>query len=177
MHPKSKGILLGIIAVVAASGFIAWSIHSRSIPEFNVSPVPKNSPTLNQADVEKILGVEKFRVFRRVRQVPIAVKESFSNFTGFPFDLVDPWQAIGTDDMSLGKSSRRLVFLGLSDDSAVLVYEQGGFANAFITLVFWFGDTGQGWGATLEYGSIPEDLSDLRKVIRTGKFRAWQPQV
>jgi hypothetical protein len=174
MQSTGKRILLGIMAIVAVAGVIVWFLYSHSIPEFNAKPVPKNAPTLNEADIEKVLGVEQFRVVRRVRQVPIAVKESFSNFTELPFDLANPGEQISSDSIIRGKSSRRLVFLGLSEDSAVLVYEQGGFVGTCATVIFWFGDGGRGWGATLDYGPIPKDISSLKAVVQRGQFHTWE---
>jgi hypothetical protein len=173
MQPISKRILSGIIMVIAVAFVSVWFLDSRSIPEFNVKPLPQHAPTLNEVDIEKVFGTEHFRVVRRVRQVPVAVKESFSNFTELPFDLVDPGEEISSDDLTGGRSSRRLLFLGLSDDSAVLFYEQGGFAGAFNTVVFWFGDGGRGWGATLQHGPIPKDISSLKVAVQKGMFNIW----
>ncbi len=173
MKPKGKQILLGIMAVIAVAIVIMWSVHSRSIPEFSVGPISKDAPTLNEANIEKLLGVERFHVFRRVRQVPIAVKESFSNFTDLPFNLADPGEEISSDVMIPGKSSRRLVFLGLSGDSVVLFYEQGGFAGAYNCVVFWFEDGGRDWGANLERGPIPKDVSSLRAAVLHRNFHTW----
>jgi hypothetical protein len=172
----AKLVVLGIMAVIAIAAVVAWSVRHRSVSKVEVNlgpdvkPVPKNAPTLNGADIEKILGVEQFRIIRRVSQVPQVVKESFSNFTHVPFDLADPGEEISSDAIIPGKSSRRLVFLGLSDDSAVLFYEQGGFTNAFTTVVFWFGEGGHGWGATLDHGPIPQDISSLRAAVQNGEF-------
>ena len=175
MRSKGKLILLGIVTVVGVSGLIVWSLAFRSIPDFKAQPVPTNAPTLNQADIEKVLGVEHFRVVRRVRQVPNVVKESFFNFTRIPFDLVDPGEQMRSDDMTTAaKSSRRLVFLGLSEDSAVLVYEQGGFADVCNIVVFWFEEGGRGWAANLDYYPIPRDISTLKAVIQKGKFHTWE---
>jgi hypothetical protein len=176
VQTKNKQILLGILALIAIAVVIVWSVHSRARPEFNFNPVPKNAPTLNEADIEKVLGVEEFRVFRRVHQVPITIKESFSNFTNLPFDLSDPGSEMSTDNLISGKSSRRLVFLGLSGDSALLVYEQGGFSNSCNIVVFWFGDGGRGWAATLESASIPEDIPTLNVLFRKRKFQTWERQ-
>ena len=136
MRFKGNRILLGIIAVLTVAALGVWILYSHPMPELNATPVPQNAPTLNEADIEKVLSVEQFRVVRRVRQVPRVVKESFSNFTGLPFDLVDPGEQIRSDDLTIpAKSSQRLVFLGLSEDSAVLVYEQGGFADTDFVVV------------------------------------------
>jgi hypothetical protein len=174
MQPKGSRILLGIVAVVAVSVFVVWSLTSRQVPNFNATPIPTNAPTLNEADIEKVLGVEQFRVVRRVRQVPSVIKESFSNFTRLPFDLVDPGEQMRDDDMTTpAKSSRRLVFLGLSGDSAILVYEQGGFANLCNIVVFWYEEGGRGWAGTVYNSPIPRDISALKSVIQKGKFHTW----
>jgi hypothetical protein len=172
MQVKRKQFLIGIIVVIAITLVSVWFHSSLSMPEFNVTALPKHAATLNEADIEKILAVENFRVFRRVHQVPVAIRESFSNFTEFPFDLLDPGEQISSDDLTSGKSSRRLVFLGLNDDSAVLVYEQGGFADACEALVFWYGDGGHGWAANV--GCRARDITSLREVIRKRDFSTWK---
>lgn len=174
MQPNSKRILSGIIVVSAIAIFSLWFLDSRSIPEFNVKALPQHAPTLNEADIEKVLGMENFRVVRRVRQVPVAVKESFSNFTELPFDLVDPGEEISSDDMAAGRSSRRLVFLGLSSESAVLVYEQGGFVDTCNAVVFWYGDGGRGWAVRLH--RRPRNISSLKAVVQKGMFDVLEHQ-
>jgi hypothetical protein len=168
MHLKADRILFGIM-ILAVGALVVWISVSHPIPEFNTKPVPQNAPTLNAADVEKLLGVDEFRVVRRVGQVPIVVKESFSNLSQLPFDLVEPGEEMSTDDLTFGKSSRRLVFLGLRKDSAILVYEQGGFANTCNAIIFWFEDGGLYWAATLN--SIPRDMASLKTVVKKGQFR------
>jgi hypothetical protein len=180
MQRSTKLVLLGILTVVAIAAVVAWSVLPRSKPKVEVSlgpdvkPVPKNAPTLNGADIEKILGMEQFRVIRKFSQVPQVVKESFSNFTSFPFDLANPGEEISSDMIIPGKSSRRLVFLGVNDDSAVLFYKQGGFVGVFNAVVFSFGEGGRDWGATLERGPIPKDISGLRAAVQNGKFHVWE---
>jgi hypothetical protein len=172
MHSKNKRIFIGIMAVLAVAAAIVWIFNSHLIPEYNVKPVPRNVPTLNEADIEKLLGVEQFRIVRGVRQVPITIKESFSNFTKLPFDLANPGEEISSDAIIPGRSSRRLVFLALSEDSAVLVYEQGGYIDTLSAVIFWFGDGGRDWGTTLN--SRPDDISSLRALIQKGQFQTWE---
>lgn len=174
MQSYSNRILAGIIAVTAIVAFSLWFFDSRSIPKFNVKAIPKHAPTLNEADIEKILRMDNFRIVRRVRQVPVAVKESFSNFTELPFDLVDPGEAISSDAMFGARSSRRLVFLGLSSESAVLVYEQGGFVGTCNAVVFWYGDGGNGWAASLH--RRPTDISSFKAVFQKRMFDVWEHQ-
>ena len=66
-------------------------------PSLETKPVPKNASTLSQGEIEKLLGEEQFRIIRRVSQVPNAVRESFSSFTGLPFDLANPGEIISGD--------------------------------------------------------------------------------
>jgi len=171
---RNRQIFAAIAGFLAVAAISAWFVESRSIPEFNVKAVTKDAPTLNDADIEKILGMENFRVVRRVRQVPLPVRESFANFSSLPFDLADPGDEISTDLMIPGKSSRRLVFLGLSHDSAVLVYEQGGFVDSCNAVVFWYGDGGRGWATRLN--RRPRDISSLKAVVQKGMFDIWEHQ-
>jgi hypothetical protein len=174
MQFRRNWILGGTGAVLALAALVVWIVRSRTIPEFNVAPVPQNAPTLNEADIEKVLGVEKFRIFRRVHQVPIVVQQSFSNFMRLPFDLVDPGEQICSDDLSVpAKSCHRLVFLGLSEDSAVLAYEQGGFASTYFVVICWFDDGGRGWVAALD--GRPNDIASLKSAVQEGRFRTLAP--
>lgn len=175
MPPKGKLIFLGIVVSIVVSIVLAWSLSSRPTPKFEANPIPKGAPTLNEADIEKMLGVEQFRVVRRVGQIPNVVKESFSSFTQLPFDLVDPGEQIKNDGvMPAAKSPRRLVFLGLSRDSAILVYEQGGFVDVCNIVAFWFEEGERGWAAQLDSYPIPRDISTLKAAIQKGKYHTWE---
>jgi len=85
--------------------------------------------------------------------VPPALKQSFTNFTGLPFDLNDPGERIGTDSVIPGVPSRRLVFAAVGDNSAVLVYEQGGRATMLNAIVF-SDVNGGAWRAILDNRSV-----------------------
>jgi len=184
VQSRAKRILLGIIGVailaVVAIGLVYRSNVLPTDASFDFKPVPKHAPTLNQADIEKVLGPSdletqlgphRFRTFRRARQVPPTVKQSFTNLTGLPFDMGDPHGPMSSDDMTSGAPLRRLVFLAINADSAVLVYKQGGFAGTLDVVVFWYGDGGRDWGATLD--KRVENISDLRKTIQNGQFQVW----
>ncbi|MHB8755862.1 MAG: hypothetical protein ACYC92_13045 [Candidatus Acidiferrales bacterium] len=170
MKLDTKRMLLGaVILAVIVVGTVAL-VNLRSVPTLNVTPVQKNAPTLNEADVEKLLKVEHFRVVRRVRQVPSAVKQSFANFTGLPFDMADPGKPISSDVIT-SAPLRRLVFAGVSDDSAVLVYEQGGYVGTLNAVVFWYGDGGRAWRAVLD--APADDVPSFLRVIDNRHFHAW----
>lgn len=139
-----------------------------AVPAFNVKPVSSNSAMLGVVEVEKILNVEHFRVYRRLRQVPPAVRQSFSNVTGFPFDLEDPDDIISTDANIPGKSHRRLILLALGRDSSLLIYEEGGFAGLCYAFVFWHRDSGGWWAARVD--SFPTSLDNFKKAFHDRKF-------
>lgn len=86
MRAQYRQFLLAIIVDLALCLGFVWFNDSHYVPKLNATAVPK-SATLNQADIEKLLDVERFCLVRRVRQVPIVGKESFSNFTGLLFAL------------------------------------------------------------------------------------------
>jgi hypothetical protein len=169
---RNRQIFAAIAGFLAVAAISAWFVESRSIPQFNVKAVTKDAPTLNDADIEKILGMENFRVVRRVRQVPLPVGESFANFSSLPFDLADPGDEISTDLMIPGKSSRRLDFLGLSHDSAVLVYEQGGFVDSCNVIIFWHGNDGRAWAAKVDCRA--KNIASLRNAIIKRHFAIWK---
>jgi hypothetical protein len=180
MKGNSKQALIWAAAIVVISVLVAWSVYLHLAPKLEinlaaaVTPISKNAATLDAVDIEKILGVEQFRVIKRVEEVPAVIKTSFSNITGQPFDLAEPGEQRSSDMIIPGKSSRRLVFLGVSSDSAVLFFEQGGFVGTFNTVVFWFGDGGRDWGGTLYEGPIPKDIPSLKDAVQKGKFRPWE---
>lgn len=172
----NKLILAALVLVALMAVSIVWSVGHRVrrveiALRSDATPVPPNASTLNGADVEKILGVEQFRTIRRVKEIPPVVMKSFSIFTQNPFDLANPDEGISHDEIIPGKSRRRLVFLAVSSDSAVLCYEKGGFVDTFNAVVFWFDSGGHAWGSTLERGPIPHDISTLKAAIQSGKFR------
>jgi hypothetical protein len=170
---KSNQILLLTIIFGSISVSIAGFIHSYSMPHFDAVPIQKQSTPLAQQDVEDLLG-KKFKMIWRVRQVPLAIKQSFSNLTGIPFDLADPGERLGSDDLADGGYPRCLAFVGLSDNLAVLVYQQGGFVSTDIAVVFSFVDNGHAWAASFAYRI--RNIADLRALIRTGKFEVWDPR-
>jgi hypothetical protein len=104
-----------------------------------------------------------------VGQVPPILKQSFTNFTGLPFDMNDPGGRIGTDFVIPGVSSRRLVFAALGGNSAVLVYEQGGFATTLNATVFSYVDGGA-WRAILLNRPV-DNLPALKTAVGNGRFR------
>jgi len=121
--------------------------------------------------VESLLG-SHFVVVRRVRQVPPTLKQSFINFTGLPFDLNDPGERIGTDFVVPGVPSRRLVFAAVGDNSAVLVYEQGGYATTLNAAVFSYANGGA-WWAILDNRTV-DSVSALKTTVGNGQFLALE---
>jgi hypothetical protein len=173
----AKRILLGVTALILAAAVTAVFVTRYSVPRFNMTPVAKGAPPLDIVDVEKILGSNeldvqlgphRFRTFRRVRQIPVAVKQSFTNFTGLPLDIADPGQEMSSDDMTSGAPTRRLVFLAFSDDSSILVYKQGGFVGTLNVVIFYYPERGGGWSAVLK--DPVRDIESLRTAIRRGHF-------
>jgi hypothetical protein len=162
---------LGLVIVVIAAASVAavglYRAHSPA-PAFNVTATQKNARPLTQSEVENLLG-SQFVVVRKARQVPPALKQSFTNFTGLPFGMNDPGERIGTDFVIPGGPSRRLVFAAVGDDSAVLVYEQGGRSTMLNAIVFSYVDGGA-WRAILDYRSV-DDVPALKTAVDNGRFR------
>jgi hypothetical protein len=87
--------------------------------------------------------------------------------------MVDPGSPMSTADIIPGVPSRRLIFAGVGDDVAVLVYEQGGYVNAINATVFSYVNGGAAWGATLDHDSV-DSISALRAAVVRGQFRIWE---
>jgi hypothetical protein len=64
-----------------------------------------------------------------------------------------------------------LVFMAASDDSAILIYEQGGVCNV---VAFWFPEGGRDWEATVDDIHIPTDPAGLRSALVKGTLHAWR---
>jgi hypothetical protein len=162
---------IGIIGVVFAIPIAYDYVHSYP-PDFEVKLLPKAARILATSEVEQILAGE-FRHFRDVRQVPNAVQQAFSTLRDEPFAMVNPGKDMSTDMIYPGLPNKRLVFLALADDKAVLVYEQGAFSNFYCATVFWYGESGGFWGASLEDHSV-YDVIGLKIAIQKGRFTVWK---
>jgi hypothetical protein len=162
-----KSILISSAAfllVFAAAGSWFWNTHRPLVVEF--SPAPKGAPTLTQADIERLLS-DPFRLTRRVRQVPLVLRESFANVTGLPFDMNNPGDPMSTD-VIIHAPSRQLIFAGVSDQSAVIVYEQGSFASFPAAVVF--SKAGKAaWILIDDY--VPTNVYDLRRSVHAANFK------
>jgi hypothetical protein len=163
---------LTIIAVAAAAVTVGLYRTQVPVPPLKVTPTQKNSPLLTRSDVEDLL-TKQYRIVRSVQQVPVDLQQSFANSAGIPFKMVDPGTPMSTDYIIPGVPSRRLVFAGIGEDAAVLVYEQGGFANTLNAAVFSYSNGRGVWIATLS-GRSATDVPTLRAAVENGQFRTWE---
>jgi hypothetical protein len=170
MIVKKSGLLIAVGAILIL--LIVALIYVRNTPpHFKVQPIPNDSPTLTTASVEMLLN-SNFRVVRRVQQIPNVVKESFAALSGRPFAMVNPNQDMSTDMMLPGVPNKRLVFLGLSDQTAVIVFEQGGFASSLDAVVFSYARGGGTWTVTID--NPVQDISDLKRAVDNNRFTTFE---
>lgn len=172
MSRVSKGILLCGAVVLVAVGVVLLVRFQNTPLTFSVQQLPNTAPFLMTADVENLLGRE-FRIIRRVQQVPNVMKQDFSSLTNLPFEMVNPGQEMSTDNILPNVPNKRLVFAAFSDDTAVLVFEVGAFANSLHAVVFWYGKGGGKWGAMLNGYSV-HDIDSLRNTVHGGRFVSWE---
>lgn len=116
-----------------------------------------------------------FDEIRRVDDIPLNTKRSFSNLLGEPFDLSNPGDLLGTDYIVPGVSSRQLVFAAVSSDAALLVYRQGGYATTTNVVVFTSRNGGSYWLARITSSAPPRDLRALEKVVAGSEYSVWVP--
>jgi hypothetical protein len=84
----------------------------------------------------------------------------------------DPGERIGTDFIIPGIPARRLVFAAVGHSSAVLVYEQGGYATTLNATVFSYVNGGA-WRAILDNRSV-DNVSALKTAVGNGRFRGLE---
>ena len=155
--------------LVLAVGALCFLNALRPL-SFEFGPLPKSAPTLARTEIERLLS-ERYRLVRHVRQIPPALRESFTNVTGLPFDMNNPGDPMSTDAV-IHAPSRQLIFAGTSSQSAVVVYEQGSFVS-FPCAVVLSKDGGAVWIAIDDYA--PTDIQALRRTVSASRFRLMAP--
>jgi hypothetical protein len=169
---KHQGTKLALATLALLAAVALGFVRTRRIPKFTAPAIPKGASNLTTSDVEKLL-TSNYEVVRHVRQVPTAVRQSFTNYTGLPFDMNDPGDPISTDAIMADASSRQLLLAAIGSDSAILVYEQGGFVSERNIVVFSYRNGGKGWAAAIG-GYTPRNMASLQNAIREKKFRVWE---
>jgi len=76
----------------------------------------------------------------------------------------DPGEPISTDSILPGVPSRRLVFAAVGDNSAALVYEQGGSPDTLNATVFSYANDRGAWAAISDDRSI-DRVSALKTAV------------
>ncbi len=169
---KLRGAAPVLAAIALAIGLSLWFEQTHKVPVLNFQPVPEGAPTLAKSDVENLLAA-KYELVRHVRQVPPVLRQSFTNFTGLPFDMNDPGDPMSTDAITAGVPSRQLIFAAVGKSSAILVYEQGSFASYPNVVVFSYGNGAEAWAAALD-DYRPRDIPSLQETMRKSRFKTWE---
>jgi hypothetical protein len=166
---RTQLFLLTALFVALTAGS-AWFIATRRVPSLDFSAIPRGAPVLAQSEIENLLA-DHYTVIRHVRQVPLVLKESFSNVTRLPFDMNNPGDPMSTD-VIIDAPSRQLIFGAVGKKSAILVYEQGSFAPFPCAVIF--SRTGAAaWIAIDDY--MPRDIAALRRSVHEARFRSMKP--
>jgi hypothetical protein len=174
MYPVSTSLKTAcLIVTLALFGIVAIAVQRHRVKQgtavsqlYNDTlPIAKGAPRI-PASVLRQLTSADFMVVRDLRLLPSRVKESFCNVEDCErdkFDMVNPGETMSTDYFLPGVPNKRLVFAALNRDSAIVVYERGGYANFLRTTILDFRD-GKTWDSTLNSHSIRE-LPDLRVAL------------
>ena len=130
-------------------------------------PVTVNAPSIPVPVLRQLLNAD-FEVVTNLRYVPPPVKESFCNiekcdYVGVKFDMVNPGDTMSTDYIIAGVPNKRLVFAALNKESAIVVYERGGYANILRAIIIDFRD-GSAWGSALNIYRV-KNMHDLRVAL------------
>ena len=139
------------------------------VPPFNEPPLGTTSRTLSLTEVQGLLA-QNYQIVRRTRQVPPAVKQSWENTVHLPFDMNNPGDTLSGDLIIPGVPSRQLMFAGISDRVAFVVWKQGAYADTFHVAVFSYRPNGGKWIARLN-GPL-QDLWAVRSALAHEEFHA-----
>src|SRR5438874_6776585 len=105
------------VALALVIEFCLWFVETHKVPSLGFQPIPKAAPTLVKSEIENLLA-GRYELVHRVRQIPPVLKQSFTNFTGLPFDMNDPGDPLSTDAIISGVPSRQLIFAAVGKRSA-----------------------------------------------------------
>jgi hypothetical protein len=168
-HRRIGVTSLAVLSLLAV--FALFNRAQKTVPPFNAAPLPKGTRTLTAAEAEDILAAN-FSVIRRVQQIPASVKGDYTALAGEPFEMVNPGQTMSTDLIISGVPNKKLVLVGLADQTAVLIFVQGGYASTINAAVFSHRENVGVWGAMIEDYSV-HDIAALRRAVHNGRFKAW----
>jgi hypothetical protein len=149
-----------VVTILALLGIVAVAVHRHRLKQdtavsqlYNeTAPIAKGAPRIPASALGPLTSAD-FMVVTNLRYLPSRVKESFCNvedcdYVGIKFDMVNPGETMSTDYILPGVPNKRLVFAALNKDSAIVVYEKGGYANLLRTTILDFRD-GRAWDTTL----------------------------
>lgn len=174
-QPKMRYVWAQLFGCALAVAFVVGALtlyHRSEQRECSFGPLPAHPAQLSRAEVEMALRGDLKMVYR-VEDVPESVRADFRTLTGVPFAMVDPGRPYSSDLVQAGLPNKRLVFLAIDCERAVLVYEQGGYKGSLEAMVVAHGEQAGGWGAELTGDQLtgPEDLA---RIVAAGRFKAWK---
>ena len=169
--PKVAFVVIALILV----GVAIVAVHRHRVKQtvvlsqlYNgVHRIPRNAPRISSSELSQLVSAD-FSVVTDLRYLSSDVKESFCNvehceYEGVRFDMVNPGDRMSTDYILPGVPNKRLVFAAVNQESAIVVYERGGYANFLRAMILDFKD-GSAWNTTLNSHSI-RNLRDLRTAL------------
>ncbi len=164
---------VGAVGILAA--FAAFYLFHHAAPPFKATPLSKDARKLTIAEVEEILSAN-FTEFRTVDEIPRTVKLDYTALTGNKFEMENPRHARSTVVIIPGLPNKELVFVGLADQTAVLIFRKGGIADTINLAVFSHKGNRGMWGVRIDDYSV-HDISGLRDALQKGKFEAWGDRI
>jgi hypothetical protein len=179
MNNRRQKATVGAIVLCAAVSLFFLSCNkgqpSDNSPLVHDLPLARNTATMSLAQLDKLMH-DNFVIVTDIRKLPESVKASFCNvehcnFAGVKFDMVNPGEAMSTDYMIPGVPNKRLGFAGLNSDSAIVLYEWGGYADQLCVTAFDFREH-TSWGANLKVRQV-NTLEQLRTAVSDRQFAQW----
>lgn len=169
--PTKNVFGIAIILVVASVPLVLR--YHRTQEDVQISKLCVGLHPIQGKDTRLRTGVAtqilsgNFTTTDHLRSLPWIVKQSFCavedcDLRNGEFDMVDSGATMSTDYRLPGISNRRLVLAALNQNSAVLLYEVGGYANFMRVTILDFSSGGY-WSTNLTYSV--RTMRDLRVAV------------
>lgn len=167
---KAFGIATALVVIAAVALVLRFHRAQEDVQisqlSVGVYPIQGKDTRLRTEVAMQILSAN-FTTTDHLRSLPRIVKESFCavencELSNGEFDMVDSGATMSTDYRLPGISNRRLVLAALNQNSAVLLYEVGGYANFMRVTILDFSSGGY-WSSNLSYGI--RTMRDLRAAV------------
>ena len=169
MRTWTKAVLV-VVFVAAISGAAIVVVQKPQLPQ-PCKGVETFSP-LTDSVAEQTLSKDYQNVYK-FRSIPDSVKHSISVINGGEVAMVDPGEEMSTDAILPGVPNNRLIFAGIRNDAAMVIFEHGAFVGSLHAVVISCSGTPSEWAAIIKDRDV-KDIPSLQRAIAAHRYTAWK---